>query len=116
MNALHRALADHILGPSYELLVSRVAPDRMRRLNSQYRGVDAPTNVLSFGLTSERGELLLCPEILRDEARAFGIDERDYEAYLVIHGLLHLKGYEHTDEMDERERGCLSRFRIPITF
>jgi probable rRNA maturation factor len=87
--------------------VDLVGADRMRELNREHRGVDEPTDVLSFPVDEdaspagprELGDVIICPEHARDLTEA------------VVHGVLHLCGYDHeTDggEMLELQRRVLA--------
>ena len=70
-----------------------------RRLNRVYRGRDRATNVLSFaydrGRAGVAGDLLLCAPVIRREASRQGKPLEAHYAHLVVHGLLHLQGYDH---------------------
>ena len=109
-----------------EIGVSFVGPAESRRLNAQYRGRDKPTNVLSFpvaelpaaGAGDEEpqplGDLVICPQVLRTEAREQKKTLRAHWAHLVVHGSLHLIGYDHerdtdADRMERREIAVLRR-------
>jgi len=93
-----------------ELGVRVVGPAESRRLNSHYRGKDKPTNVLSFHApeipgtpASEArplGDLVICPQVLRCEAREQHKSLRAHWAHLVVHGTLHLIGYDHERDAD----------------
>jgi probable rRNA maturation factor len=108
-------------GVDREIGVSVVGPAESRRLNSQYRGKDKPTNVLSFPVpqlpvTGPRplGDLVICPQVLRTEAREQNKSLRAHWAHLVVHGSLHLIGYDHerdadADRMERREIAVLRR-------
>ncbi len=92
-----------------ELAVRLVAPAEIRRLNRDYRGKDTPTNVLSFpaavqGDVQPRplGDVVICPAVLRREAREQGKTLRAHWAHLTVHGVLHLIGYDHEDDDDAR--------------
>jgi len=82
-----------------------------RALNLQYRMVDAPTNVLSFVTDNEYldyeclGDLIICASIVEQEARQQGKSLQAHWAHMVVHGMLHLQGYDHqnTTEADEME-------------
>jgi probable rRNA maturation factor len=85
-----------------ELGLAFVGADEMRSLKREHLGVDEPTDVLSFpldgreelpdGLPRALGDVVLCPQVVGEEWRA-----------PLVHGLLHLLGYEHGEEMEERE-------------
>ena len=91
----------------------------MQALNARYRDRDKPTNVLSFpagkGVAPDQpflGDIALGFEICRDEAARHGVSLSAHAAHLLIHGMLHLIGYDHeTDEdavlMQTEERAIL---------
>lgn len=99
-------------GAGREMALSTVGSMRMRSLNRRYRGKDKPTNVLSFPAlphamapgTGPRplGDVVICPAVLRREAREQGKAERAHWAHLVVHGALHLAGYDHEVDADAR--------------
>lgn len=72
-------------------------PSESKKINFQYRKKNKATDVLSFsGLDPESyGELLICPEVLKRQAKEHGLSFRDELAYVVLHGILHLLGFEH---------------------
>jgi probable rRNA maturation factor len=85
-----------------ELGLTWVGPDEMRALKREHLGIDEATDVLSFpldgrdqlpeGVPRALGDVVLCPEIVGDAWRGS-----------LVHGLLHLLGYDHGDEMEARE-------------
>jgi probable rRNA maturation factor len=95
-----------------EIGVRVVGPAESRRLNARYRGKDKPTNVLSFpaaplppeasGAAHPLGDLVICAQVVRTEALAQGKPLRAHWAHLVVHGALHLIGYDHAREPDAR--------------
>ena len=65
-------------------------------LNKKYRERDYATDVLSFaGEAPSLGELAICPAVISRQAREHGLTVRDELAYMIVHGLLHLLGYDH---------------------
>ena len=79
----------------------------IRELNATYRGKDKPTNVLSFpfeapaGITVPLvGDLVICAPVVEREAREQGKDPEAHWAHMVIHGMLHLQGYDHIHDDD----------------
>jgi probable rRNA maturation factor len=73
-----------------------------RRLNAGYRGKDKPTNVLSFPasatertLEASLGDLVICAAVVAAEARAQGKAPAAHWAHMVVHGVLHLHGFDH---------------------
>ena len=82
--------------------VSYVSEARMRELNARWRDVDAPTDVLS--LECERpDDPDLAPDYVARQAASFGTTPADEERLLVVHGMLHLLGYDHLDEASAEE-------------
>jgi probable rRNA maturation factor len=110
-----------------EIAVRIVGPAESRRLNARWRGKDKPTNVLSFPAApvpaaapaaAPLGDLVICAQVVRAEAREQGKRLRDHWAHLVVHGVLHLAGYDHEHDrdavrMERREASVLRRFGIP---
>ena len=86
-----------------ELGIAFVAPDEIRALKREHLGVDEATDVLSFpldgrddlpeGTPRALGDVVLCPQVVGSQWRE-----------PLVHGLLHLLGYDHGDEMEARER------------
>jgi probable rRNA maturation factor len=91
-----------------------------RRLNAAFRGRDYATNVLTFVYDDAKplaGDLVLCVPVMRAEARSEGKTAADHCAHLVVHGMLHLQGYDHdTDRkarrMEARETTLLASLGI----
>ena len=113
--------ADQALGrraANSELSVRLVGKAESRKLNAHYRGKDYATNVLSFpaapvtapsparssGVVMARplGDLVICPQVLRAEAAEQRKTLRAHWAHLVVHGSLHLIGYDHERDADAR--------------
>jgi probable rRNA maturation factor len=100
-----------------------------RRLNAEWRGKDKPTNVLSFpsGLTESQriagdsfqlGDLVVCAPVVAREAREQGKTLQAHWAHMVVHGVLHLLGYDHEIDqdaqlMEAREVNLLATFGYP---
>ena len=117
-----------------ELSVRLVGRAESRRLNQRWRRIDKPTNVLSFPATRSvhamsvgqplgsqplgtvpLGDLVICPRVVRDEARQQGKLLTAHWAHMVVHGSLHLLGYDHEQggveqrRMERREIDVLRR-------
>jgi probable rRNA maturation factor len=90
-----------------ELGLAFVGPEEMRELKRDHLGIDEATDVLSFpidgrdelpeGVPRQLGDVILCPEVVGEEWR-----------WPLVHGLLHLLGYDHGEEMEAREQALLA--------
>ncbi len=96
--------------------VSFVGADESQQLNQEWREKDKPTNVLSFPFdlpegweskTQLLGDLVVCPSVLVAEASEQGKSLAEHAAHLVVHGLLHLQGYDHETEDEAIEMEAL---------
>lgn len=78
---------------------------QIQDLNKAYRHKDSPTNVLSFTseVEGELGDILLAYEIVMEEAQIANILPLPHTIHLIIHGFLHLLGYDHEEESDARK-------------
>lgn len=103
-------LKDAILGEKYDLSIAFVAPKESHKLNLAYRGKDKPTNVLSFPLDKNSGELVLDLKTSSKDAPNFSMSSSKFLLFLVIHGMLHLKGYDHGSTMEKQEKKFLKIF------
>ena len=101
---------DAILGAKYSLSVALVTPKESHKLNLTYRQKDKPTNVLSFPFEKNSGELVLDLKTSRADAVNFDMTPDAFLLFLVIHGMLHLKGYDHGSTMEKAEKKFLKKF------
>ncbi|MBI2627430.1 rRNA maturation RNase YbeY [Candidatus Nomurabacteria bacterium] len=106
------SLKKDILGKRYSLSIAYVSEKKSREINKKYRKKDKATNVLSFPLRRNEGELVLCKTVIRREAKDFGKTFNQFLGFLVIHGMLHLKGLEHGKKMEKLEEKYLSRIKF----
>ena len=105
-----RAAAGHVLaaeGRQAALSIAFLDADAMQALNREYKGHDRPTDVLAFALPLPdgrlTGDIYICPTVAADAATAHGVTLREELLRLVVHGTLHVLGWDHP-ETDERER------------
>lgn len=96
-------IKNDVLGKSYSLSIAFVDKKKSKELNKKYRQKDKATNVLSFSLNKKEGELILCPAVIKSEAVNFDRNFKQFIGFLVIHGMLHLKGMEHSSTMEKAE-------------
>jgi probable rRNA maturation factor len=92
-----------------ELTIRCVDAEESRHLNNEYRGKNKPTNVLSFPFEGPEfvninllGDLIICAPVIAQEATEQNKSAKSHWAHMVVHGTLHLQGYDHI-ENDEAE-------------
>ena len=101
-------LKEKILGKKYELSIAFVTPKISKDLNRRYRNKNKSTNILSFSIDKNIGELVIDIEAVKKDAPKFNKNYARFLGHLVIHGMLHLKGFEHSSKMDSiEEKHCL---------
>lgn len=123
----HRQLIENVLLKAFEMenfdkesevCVSVVHNDRIQELNRDYRNQDRPTDVLSFALTEQGdgeieiiggeslpnvlGDIVISIDKAKEQAEAYGHSFERELAFLTVHGFLHLLGYDHMTEEDEK--------------
>jgi len=110
--------------PDAEVTIRLVEPRESQELNHQYRGKDRPTNVLSFEFEAPPmleldllGDLIICKQIIEKEAIEQEKPLLNHWAHMVVHGTLHLLGYDHIDddqaiEMESLEKEILANLAI----
>jgi len=119
-NALAAAATAEGVGGTVSLLLGDDAA--IAALNKEFRGKDGPTNVLSFppaeqGEAGFLGDIALAAETIAVEAESQGKSLDNHAVHIVVHGFLHLLGYDHMDEadaekMEARERSILASLGI----
>ncbi len=97
-------LKNDILGKQYSLSMAYVSEKQSKEINKKYRKKDKATNVLSFPLRKDEGEIILCPAVIKREAKSFSKTFDQFLSFLVIHGMLHLKGMKHSSTMERAEK------------
>lgn len=135
MDKLASFVTDYVACPyEPEISVTLVTKEEIHRLNQEFRQVDRPTDVLSFPMNEydkpadfsggkfgesmtcspETGELVLgdivlCSEVVREQAQEYGHSELREFSFLVVHSLLHLFGYDHMEEEERLEMELLQK-------
>lgn len=116
--------------PAAEVSLILTDDRRIQDLNDRYRGLDKPTDVLSFaleegqpfvlpkGMPRQLGDVIVSVDTTLRHAQEEGNDHRSEIAWVICHGTLHLLGYDHQTRSDlikmrERERAVLERLKIP---
>ena len=89
-----------------EVSLILVSLEEIHRMNKEYRGLDRPTDVISFEETDEEdenylGDIFICIDKVYEQAKSYEhSNEREF-AFLLLHGILHLSGYDHIEKEDE---------------
>jgi probable rRNA maturation factor len=120
------ATAATLATKNVELAVMLTDDNAVRALNREWRGIDAPTNVLTFPVKQPRteeipallGDIVIAYETVARETAAQGKPFLHHLAHLAVHGFLHLMGYDHETERDAQamerlERAVLARLDVP---
>lgn len=116
------AISDH--RDSGELTIRFVSKDESQQLNFSYRGKDKATNVLSFPITVPAdvdmaipllGDIIICRDIVLNEAKQQNKSSNAHFAHMIVHGILHLLGFDHiqkkdADVMEPKEIALLKQF------
>jgi rRNA maturation RNase YbeY len=105
-------IKDEILGKGYELSITFVQKKVIEELSNQFKGDKSHKNILSFPLTKTSGEIILNLETIRTEAKNFDKKYMEYLGFLVIHGMLHLKGHVHSSKMEAEEKKFVKMFHL----
>jgi probable rRNA maturation factor len=109
-----KALLPYHDSPELTILIADEA--QSQELNSQYRGKDKSTNVLSFPFEAPPGidlplvgDLIICPQVVKRESIEQEKSFHEHFAHMVIHGCLHLLGFDHINEQDAKEMESLEK-------
>lgn len=106
---------EHAAGRPCEVTLRIVGRPEARRLNLDYRGRDYATNVLTFVYGDApvlTGDIAICAPVVTSEARRQGKTTEAHWAHLVVHGMLHLQGYDH--ERSARDAARMERLETQI--
>lgn len=114
--AIHEGIRQSGGADEAEVSLMLVDDERIHELNREYRGVDRPTDVLSFALQEETeeepdtefeddmlGDIVISVPRAREQAIDYGHSFEREIVYLAVHGTLHLLGYDHEDDEDKQE-------------
>lgn len=128
----HAVLEMEGLDKPFEVSVSFIDSDEIKKLNLEYRQADAVTDVLSFPNSDDGnydmnkdtgcyilGDIVICVERAMEQAETFGHSLRREMSYLTVHSMLHLLGYDHEEgginqvRMREKEEAALTKLGLP---
>ncbi|MES2985735.1 MAG: rRNA maturation RNase YbeY [Patescibacteria group bacterium] len=105
-----------ILKKKYELSLTYVGQVKMESINTEYREIKKPTDILSFPIEENFGEIYICMDIVEKKAKLFEMKTEDYLKYLIVHGMIHLLGHDHGDKMDSLEKIYTQKLHIEYPY
>lgn len=112
-NALFfRNALETVLGDKYELSLVFIGNRLSRKLNKKHRGIDKPTDILSFPLEKNLGEVFINVPYSDKKRREFDRNLDNFIRFIFIHGLFHLKGYEHGSRMEREEEKIRKKLNV----
>lgn len=103
-------IKDYILGKDFDLSIVVVGDKKIQNLNKKFRNKDYPTDVLSFPLSKDGGEIFFNLNIATKKSLEFEMITKKYFYFVLIHSMLHLKGFEHGKKMEEEEKKLVNKF------
>jgi probable rRNA maturation factor len=106
------SIKSSILGERYMLTYSFIDSDEIKKINKHYRNKNVSTDILSFPLSPNEGEIYISINEAKKEAPKFDRDLENFIKFLFIHGCVHLKGYDHSDKMESIEAKFRKKFGV----
>src|ERR1035437_4335446 len=103
-------IKNKILGKDYQLSLGLLKSLKQKQINLKYRKINETTNILSFPLSKNSGEITIDPVKVKKDAPIFNMNYSQFFKYLFIHGCLHLKGFKHSSTMERQEKKYLKMF------
>jgi probable rRNA maturation factor len=102
------------------LSLAFVNKEEIKKFNKKFRGKNKPTDVLSFLLNEKQcfGEIIICPEVVKENAKKYGVSAKREIMKVFVHGILHLCGYDHEKSekeakiMEDKQNFYLSKNKI----
>ncbi len=99
-----------ILGKDYDLSIGFLSPSKQKIINYKYRQINKTTNILSFPFSENSGEITFDLIKVKKDAKLFNMTFPVFLKYLLIHGCLHLKGFQHSATMEKEEKKFMKIF------
>lgn len=108
----YNSVLQEILGSDYELSLVFIGNAFSKRLNGTHRNINKPTDILSFPLEKKSGEIFINIPYSMRKCKKFDRSFHNYIKFIYIHGLFHLKGYEHGSRMENEEQKIRIKFNV----
>ena len=106
----YKEIKEALLGKKYVLTLIFCTLQESKERNKTYRDKDYPTNILSFPLDTQEGEIYISLATTRRDAKKFDMSYHKFLHLLLVHGCLHLKGHDHGSTMEALEEKHLNKF------
>jgi len=106
------SMKNAVLGKKYDLSLVFATKGVLQKLNRLYRNKNKATDILSFPLSDSAGEIFISLTEAKKESKKFGRNLENFVAFLFIHGLVHLKGFDHSSRMEALERKFRKKFGV----
>lgn len=103
-------IKESVLGKKYDLSIVFVGDKLSAKLNEKYRNKKGSTNILSFPYFENTGEIFINLKLVKKQAPDFNKNFKNFLGFLLIHGMLHLKGFDHGEEMEKQEDKFSKKF------
>ena len=101
---------DAVLGKNYSLSLAFVSTEISVQLHKEHKRKSGPANTLAFPFDEVSGEIIMHLGTIRHEARKYNRNYHEHLLFMFIHSCLHLKGYEHGNEMELQEKKYYKKF------
>lgn len=108
----YESTLNEVLGKDYDLSLVFIANKFSRKLNNSHRKIDKPTDILSFPLDKKSGEIFINIPYSIKKCKTFDRTFHNYIKFIFIHGLFHLKGFEHGSRMESEEHKIRIKFNV----
>lgn len=105
-------IKNEVLGKKYYLSLVFIGDKLSKKLNNEYRKKNKPADILSFPLSNNEGEIFINYKLAEKKAKKYNKKNSDYIGFLFIHGVIHLKGFEHSSKMEEQEKKIQKKFNL----
>ncbi|MCF7831648.1 MAG: rRNA maturation RNase YbeY [Candidatus Pacebacteria bacterium] len=102
-----------ILGSKYNLHILLANIETSSQLHKQWKGKDGPADTLAFPLSDSSGEIVLSLSTIRKQAKNYNMSYNEFLVYITIHGMFHLRGFDHGPEMEKEEARIMRTFNMP---
>lgn len=107
----YKKIKEYVLGNSYDLSLVFIGDKLSQKLNSEFRGIDKPTDILTFPVSDDMGEIFINLSYAYKKAKNFDREPENYIAFLFVHGMAHILGYDHENDRDADE---MEKFEVKI--